>query len=193
MGKINNSLRRPSSPDQISAALALQRAAYFAHPVPALDQRRADLRQLQTFIRDNKDGLVAAVNADYGSRSRHETLFTEIFPAINAVKHTLKHLQQWMKPQRRAVDIRNFLGAKNRVIAQPLGVVGCIVPWNFPIYLSFLPLICIFAAGNRAMVKMSGNSGHLVRFLIEKIPAYFPLKSWRFLRKAAASASSFRS
>lgn len=175
---MNTDIHSPSTAhmvhDELESTLASQRAAYFAHPIPTLDERRADLRQLQAFIRENKDSLIAAVNADYGSRSSHETLFTEIFPAIDAVNHTLQHLQQWMKPQRRSVDWRNFFGAKNRVIPQPLGVVGCIVPWNFPIYLSFLPLIYIFAAGNRAMVKMSENSGHLARFLIERMPAYFP-------------------
>jgi coniferyl-aldehyde dehydrogenase len=79
-----------------------------------------------------------------------------------------------MKPQRRAIDMRNFFGARNRLIPQPLGVVGCIVPWNFPVNLSFIPLIYIFAAGNRAMVKMSENSRHLAQFLIDTIPAYFP-------------------
>lgn len=103
---MSNTLHHPPSPDQISAllgaTLALQRAAYFAQPVPSLDQRRADLRQLQTFIRDNKAALVAAVNADYGNRSRHETLLTEIFPAIDGIKHTLKQLQQWIKPRNRS-------------------------------------------------------------------------------------------
>ena len=154
-------------------ALKRQRAAYLAHPVPTLDERRADLRQLQTFIRENRDALVAAVNADYGHRSSHETLFTEIFPVLDGVEHTLKHLKQWMKPQTRGIDRLNFLGAKNQVIAQPLGVVGCLVPWNFPINLSFVPLISIFAAGNRAMVKMSENSRHLAHLLMEKIPTYF--------------------
>jgi coniferyl-aldehyde dehydrogenase len=146
---------------ELDATLKLQRAAYLAHPIPSLDERRADLRKLQAFLRENKAGLVAAINADYGNRSQHETLFTELFPAIDAVNHTLKHLKQWMKPQKRGIDLRNFLGARNRVIPQPLGVVGCLVPWNFPINLSFIPLIYIFAAGNRAMVKMSENSRHL--------------------------------
>ncbi len=159
--------------DDLEATLQRQRNAYFAHPVPGLDERRADLLKLQAFIRDNKEDLVTALNADYGSRSRHETLFTEIFPTLDAIKDTLKHLKKWMKPQRRAIDLRNFLGARNRVIPQPLGVVGCIVPWNFPINLSFVPLIYIFAAGNRAMVKMSENSRHLAKLLIEKAPAYF--------------------
>lgn len=175
----------------LEETLSLQRAAYFAHPVPTLDERRADLLKLQTFIRENKDALVAAVNADYGNRSAHETLFTEIFPAIDAVNHTLKHLKQWMKPQKRGIDLRNFFGAKNRVIPQPLGVVGCIVPWNFPINLSFIPLIYIFAAGNRAMVKMSENSRHLARFLMEKMPLYFPAEKLSFFDETGGVGVQF--
>lgn len=171
--------------------LALQRAAYFAHPVPSFDERRADLLKLQAFIRDNKEGLVAAVNADYGNRSRHETLFTEIFTVIDGVDHVLKHLKKWMKPQRRSVDWRNFFGASNRVIAQPLGVVGAIVPWNFPINLSFTGLIYTFAAGNRAMVKMSENSRHLAQFLIEKIPAYFPKEKLAFFDESGGVGIEF--
>ena len=63
-----------------------------------------------------------------------------------------------MRPQRRAVDLLIFPGARNRAVPQPLGVVGVIVPWNFPINLTFSPLTSIFAAGNRAMVKLSENS-----------------------------------
>ncbi|MBA3060030.1 coniferyl aldehyde dehydrogenase [Rhodoferax sp.] len=160
--------------NELEATLELQREAYLAHPNPSYNERRADLRQLQAFIRDKREALVQAVNADYGSRSRHETLFTEIFPVVDGVDHVLKHLKKWMEPQSRDVDKRNFLGASNRVIPQPLGVVGAIVPWNFPINLSFTGLIYTFAAGNRAMVKMSENSRHLARLLIDEIPAYFP-------------------
>ena len=159
---------------ELQATLALQREAYLAHPVPSLAERQADLRNLQRFVRENKEAIIAAICADYGNRSRHETLFAEIFTAIDGVDHALKHLKRWMKPQKRPVDRRNFLGAKNRVIPQPLGVVGVIVPWNFPLNLSILPLVYIFAAGNRAMVKMSENSRHLARLMIEKMPAYFP-------------------
>jgi coniferyl-aldehyde dehydrogenase len=126
--------------------LALQRAAYLAQPIPSLAQRRDDLRRLQAYVREHRDALVAAVSADYGHRSSHETLFTEIFTVIDGVDHVLKHLKSWMKPQRRHVDLMNFFGAKNRVIPQPLGVVGAIVPWNFPINLAFTGLIYTFAA-----------------------------------------------
>ena len=176
---------------ELEATLKLQRDAYFAHPVPTLDERRSDLRRLQAFIRDNKEGLVDAINADYGNRSRHETLFTEIFPVIDGVDHALKHLKKWMKPQRRSVDLRNFFGASNRVVPQPLGVVGAIVPWNFPINLSFTGLIYTFAAGNRAMVKMSENSRHLARFLIEKIPTYFPREKLAFFDETGGVGIEF--
>ena len=177
--------------NSLEATLQHQRNAYFAHPAPSFDERRADLLKLRAFIRDNKEALVKAVDSDYGSRSRHETLFTEIFPALDAINDTLKHLKKWMKPQRRAIDLRNFLGASNRVIPQPLGVVGCIVPWNFPINLSFIPLICIFAAGNRAMVKMSENSRHLAQFLIEKIPFYFPREKLAFFDETGGVGIEF--
>jgi len=154
-------------------ALALQRRAYLAHPVPSLDERVADLRTLQRFIREHKDALCDAISLDYGHRSRHETLLAEIFPAIDGIDHVVRHLRAWMRTQRRGVDLRNFFGARNRVIPQPLGVVGVIVPWNFPVNLSLIPLTYIFAAGNRAMVKMSENSRHLARLLIERLPAYF--------------------
>jgi len=177
--------------DELNGTLDLQRAAYFAHPVPSYGERRADLLKLQAFVRDNKEGLVEAVNADFSNRSRHETLFTEIFTVIDGVDHVLKHLKKWMKPQRRGVDLRNFFGARNRVVPQPLGVVGAIVPWNFPINLSFTGLIYTFAAGNRSMVKMSENSRHLAQFLIEKMPAYFPREKLAFFDETGGVGVEF--
>jgi coniferyl-aldehyde dehydrogenase len=175
----------------LSSTLARQREAYLAHPVPSLDERKADLRTLQRFIRDHKEAICHAISADYGHRSRHETLLAEIFPAIDGIDHVIKHLRGWMKPQRRKVDLRNFFGARNRVIPQPLGVVGVIVPWNFPLNLSMIPLTYVFAAGNRAMVKMSENSRHLARLLIERMPAYFPPEKLRFFDETGGVGLEF--
>ncbi len=157
----------------LHAALQQQREAHLAHPMPTLAERKADLRQLMRFILDHKEAICEAISADYGHRSRHETLLMEVMPVIADIKVTLKHLGAWMKPQKRDIDRKIFGLASNRVIPQPLGVVGVIVPWNFPINLSFLPLVAIFAAGNRAMVKFSENSRRLARLLIEQLPAYF--------------------
>jgi len=174
MNDMTLNLADTATVQRLADALALQRKAYLAHPVPTFDERKADLRTLQRFVRENKEALISAISADYGHRSRHESLLAEIMPVVDGVGHTLKHLKGWMKPQKRGVDWLTFFGARNRVIPQPLGVVGVIVPWNFPLNLSLIPLNYIFAAGNRAMVKMSENSRHLARLLIERMPAYFP-------------------
>lgn len=128
--KLENAMNHSEvlTPPTFDDALALQRKAYLAHPVPTLVERTADLRTLQRFIREHKDALCDAISADYGHRSRHETLLAEVFPAVDGIDHVITHLRGWMKPKHRLVDWRNFMGANNRVIAQPLGVVGVIVP-----------------------------------------------------------------
>lgn len=159
--------------DDLQQALQRQRAAFRQHSYPSLAERKADLRRLLDFVLQHQDGLCAAVCADYGHRARHETMITEIIPTIDSLRHTLRHLRKWMKVQKRGVDWTVFAGAKNRVIPQPLGVIGVIVPWNFPINLSLIPLCYIFAAGNRAMVKMSENSRHLAAYLQQHLLPYF--------------------
>jgi coniferyl-aldehyde dehydrogenase len=158
----------------LEATLKLQREAHSRRPPPTYAERLADLKTLRRFVRENRAALVEAVEADYGCRSPHETLLAEIVPVLDNIDYARRHLRRWMRPQRRAVDMRLFPGARNRVIPQPLGVVGVIVPWNFPINLSLVPLTYIFAAGNRAMIKMSENSRHLARLLLQRMSAYFP-------------------
>ncbi|WP_297573322.1 coniferyl aldehyde dehydrogenase [uncultured Deefgea sp.] len=177
--------------NELDATLKLQRAAYLAHPYPSFAERKADLLKLKAFVQDNREEIIQAINADYGNRSRHETLFAEIYSVVDGVNHTIKHLKKWMKPQRRSVDWRNFFGASNRLIPQPLGVVGAIIPWNFPVWTSFNGLICTFAAGNRAMVKMSENSRHLAKLLNDKIPAYFPRDKLAFFDETGGVGIEF--
>lgn len=176
---------------RLRAALDLQRAAYHAQPVPTLAERRTDLQTLRRFVSEQRDALCEAISADYGHRSRHETLMAEIVPAVGGIDHAIGHLRRWMRVQRRAVDLRSFFGARNRVIPQPLGVVGVIVPWNFPVNLSIVPLTAILAAGNRAMVKMSENSRHLAQLLVERMPAYFPPEKLQFFDETGGVGPAF--
>jgi len=175
----------------LQEALQRQRQAYLAHPVPTLAERKNDLRQLARFVREHKEAICDAVSADFGHRSRHETLLIEVMPVLDGIKDTVKHVADWARPQRRSVDRMVFGLASNRVVPQPLGVVGVIVPWNFPLNLSFGPLTSIFAAGNRAMVKMSDNSRHLARLLIEHLPAYFPPEKLQFFEGAGGVGAEF--
>jgi coniferyl-aldehyde dehydrogenase len=177
--------------ERLQSTLALQRAAYHRQPVPTHAERVDDLKRLRAFLREHQDAICAAISADYGHRSRHETLLAEVMPAVDGVGHAIKHLKSWMRVQSRHVDWRAFPMAKNRVIPQPLGVVGVIVPWNFPVNLSFIPLTAIFAAGNRAMVKLSENSRRLAALLIEKMPAYFPPEKLQFFDETGGVGIEF--
>lgn len=135
--------------------------------------RKAHLLNLKAIINDHREALIEAVNQDYGNRSRHETLLAEIITATDDINSSIKNLKKWTTEQNRKVDLSMYFGAKNRLIPQPLGVIGLIVPWNFPINLLFSQLSAVFAAGNKAMVKLSENSRHLAALLIQLIPQYF--------------------
>ena len=180
-----------SDSSELDRTLHLQRAACLSQPYPSHAQRRADLLALKAFVRDNESAIVQAISADYGHRCEQETLFAEVVPVIHAVDHALKHLHVWMRPEKRQIDWQHFFGSRNRVVPQPLGVIGIIVPWNFPINLSFMVLVDAFAAGNRAMVKMSENSRHLARLLIDKAPLYFPHDKLAFFDETGGVGQAF--
>ncbi|MFI4940673.1 MAG: coniferyl aldehyde dehydrogenase [Burkholderiales bacterium] len=170
-----------------------QRLAYLERPEPSYEERLADLHSLSRMLKENRDALVAAINRDYGNRSEFETLFAEFFVVLETIKDVAKHFKKWMKPQHRHIDFMMYPGASNRVIPQPLGVVGVIVPWNFPLNLSFCPLASIFAAGNRAMVKMSENSQNLAVLLAQISPKYFPEDKLKFFEDGGGRGPAFSS
>jgi coniferyl-aldehyde dehydrogenase len=176
---------------RLAACLAQQRQAYFSDPNPNFAQRKADLLALKRLVVENQEAIIAAISSDYGNRSRHETLIAEIIFVLEGIKFALRHLNGWMKPQRRHVDLTSFPGARNRVIPQPLGVVGVIVPWNFPLQLALGGLTPIFAAGNRAMVKMSDNSNELAQLLIALSPRYFPPEKLAFFAESGEVGIQF--
>ncbi|WP_444931968.1 coniferyl aldehyde dehydrogenase [Microbulbifer sp. SSSA002] len=158
-----------------------QRRAYLANPAPNYPQRIQDLKTLAQLLRDQQEAIIQAIINDYGSRAREEILLYDIYPALSGIKETIKRLKKWMKPSRRHTDFKSYPLSKNRVIPQPLGIIGVIVPWNFPVNLSFSPLTSIFAAGNQAMVKMSTNSKHLAKLLRSISQQYFPEEKLVFI------------
>ena len=151
----------------------LQRTSFHQQGIESNSQRKQHLLNLKAMINNHREAIIEALNRDYGNRSRHETLLAEIITATDDINSSIKHLNQWTKVQKRRVDHSMYFGAKNRLIPQPLGVIGVIVPWNFPVNLMFSQLSAVFAAGNTAMVKMSENSRHLAELLIEISPKYF--------------------
>ncbi|MDK2124178.1 coniferyl aldehyde dehydrogenase [Parachitinimonas caeni] len=139
---------------RLQAVFSRQRAAWAAAPYPGREERRQALVSLREALLRHADEFCAAISADFGHRSAHETRVLELFPCIEGIRHAEKSLKKWMKSERRPVS-KWFMPASNTLIAQPLGVVGIIVPWNYPLYLAIGPLTSALAAGNRVMLKMS--------------------------------------
>lgn len=158
---------------QLQDSLQLQKNAAKKQGIENVAERKQHLLQLKALINDHREALIEAISRDYGNRSRHETLLAEIITTTDDINSSLKHLKKWTKVQKRKVDFSLYFGGTNRVIPQPLGVIGLIVPWNFPINLMFSQLSAVFAAGNRAMVKLSENSRHLAGLLLQLVPQYF--------------------
>ncbi len=136
--------------------LARQRAAFTAELPVGAAIRKDRLRRALAIVLDHRDRLCAAMSEDFGHRSTELSMMTDIMASVKPLKHAMKHLDGWMKPEKRPLDFPlALLGAKARVEFQPKGVVGIISPWNFPVNLTFAPLAGVLAAGNRAMIKPS--------------------------------------
>jgi coniferyl-aldehyde dehydrogenase len=133
---------------------ARQRDAYTRAPFPSLDERKAQLRLLKSLLIEHRVAIAEAINGDFSARSPDETLFADLMPCIQNINYTLSRLGRWMKPDSRQVGL-HFLPAQAKVVYQPLGVVGIMVPFNYPVGLAIEPLIAALAAGNRGMIKMS--------------------------------------
>jgi len=143
----------PASP-ALAQAFARQRSLRDASPGLTYGDRMHALGSLAALLRENVEALAAAVNRDFRSRSVAETRLLEIFPSLEAIGHARRHLRSWMRPRRARTNFW-FLPGRSRVMVQPLGVVGIVVPWNYPIYLAVGPAVSALAAGNRVMIKMS--------------------------------------
>lgn len=157
----------------MSRVFDAQKIAYRKNPMPTLEQRIENLQTLKSILLKNQDRFIAAINADFSCRSEDETLLAEIMPAIQGINYALKNLSKWMQPSKRHVSIL-FQPASNRVEYQPLGVVGVIVPWNYPLFLAVGPLVGALAAGNRVMIKMSEYTPETSLLFKNIIEEFFP-------------------
>ncbi|WP_429095778.1 coniferyl aldehyde dehydrogenase [Aeromonas media] len=161
------------SPDKFSLPEQLVRLkqACQAQPMPSLAQRRSRLTALKSALLAHKQALCDALALDYGQRSDYDSLVADILPCVMQINYSLKRLKGWMRPVRRHPGLL-LAPARVEVHYQPLGVVGIMVPWNFPVMLSLGPLIGAIAAGNRAMIKLSEFTPHTnaaLRTLLEAV------------------------
>ena len=140
----------------MQALLKAQRDAFTAELPVSAAVRKDRLKRAIQLVLEHKDDFARALSDDFGHRSIEQSMVTDIMGSVKPLKHSLKHVDEWMRPESRKLDFPlGLLGAKAMVEWQPKGVVGIIAPWNFPVNLTFAPLANVFAAGNRAMIKPS--------------------------------------
>lgn len=157
--------------EELDRLFAAQRAAYAANPMPPAAQRQQWLKALRDLLSNERQALVDAISTDFSHRSADETLLAELMPSLHGIHYANRHLKGWMKSSRRKVGMA-FQPASAKVVYQPLGVVGIIVPWNYPLYLAIGPLVGALAAGNRVMLKLSESTpatGLLLKALLARI------------------------
>lgn len=140
---------------------------------PDYAQRRDDLRRLRDALKRRLPEMADTVAADFGHRSRHETLIADGMTVLNEIDHLISHLRRWMKPKRVGVGWR-FWPARAEIRQAPVGVVGVIAPWNYPVNLALIPLATAIAAGNHVYLKPSEHTPRTTAFLRSLLAEVFP-------------------
>ncbi|HEV7422656.1 MAG TPA: coniferyl aldehyde dehydrogenase [Mycobacterium sp.] len=175
---------------ELRAILDRQRQAFVAAGPPGAAERRNRIDRLLALVLDNTDAFVDAMAADFGTRSRAASLFTEVVGITSVIEHTRSHVTEWMRPSRIMRGARLF-GLRARVESTPLGVVGIIGPWNFPLNLVVLPATAALAAGNRVMIKMSEVTPRTAELMKRLAPQYFDPDELRVITGGPDVAAAF--
>ena len=155
--------------DEIASKVTAARGAVAAGSTKPLTWRRATLERIRELVRDREARLLDALAADFG-KPRFEAWTTELGFTVSDINHTLAHLGSWMKPQKVATPLA-FKPGSSYVVAEPVGVVCAIAPWNYPVQLLLLPMVAAIAAGNAVVAKPSELAPHTAAELVSLIEA----------------------
>lgn len=163
--------------NKMEAQFLRLKSAQDEEPYPDLAARHKVLKALQNLLKKHHHELMEAISEDFGHRASYETYLLEIYPLLKSISYNRKHLKQWMSPKKRPVGWL-FRPGKARLLPQPLGVAGIVVPWNYPLFLALSPAISAIAAGNRVCLKLSELSPRLTACLQGLIEDDAILYSW---------------
>lgn len=158
--------------DEMHAQFSRLRTLSRTQPINDWRTRETQLDNLEIMLSDNQASFAKAISADFGYRSESETQFAELFPSFTGISHAKKHGKKWMKAQRAPISAL-YRPAHNEIQPQPLGVVGIMVPWNYPLFLAIGPMIDALTAGNRIMIKMSEAAPQFAQTFADTIARYF--------------------
>lgn len=170
--------------------LARQRAAFLNAGPPSLGERRADMKKLRAAILARHVEIEAALKTDYGHRSRHETTIMETFALLQGIDYLRRHVRRFMRPTRRHVAL-TFRFGSGHIEYQPLGVIGIMSPWNYPLSLALMPLGTAIAAGNRAMIKPSEFTPATSDLLAKMLSEIFPQEQVAVVTGDASIGAAF--
>ena len=154
--------------------LNLQKKAFIENGQPSYEQRLDSLKRCIALLETHDEQIVEALNEDYKNRSETEIMTSEVVQSIRNLNFTIKNLKKWMKPSKRPSSfMADLLGSKALMQPSPLGTVGIIAPWNFPIGMVFYPAASVLAAGNRIMAKPSEFTPHTAQLIKDAVEKYF--------------------
>ena len=159
----------------LEALVELQRSKFRAEGEVTYATRIDRLKRLKALIVENKIEFAKTTKREFGgARSYEFSLFSEFAGKVEGIDYSMKHLKEWMKPEKRKTNKpMNFLGGKSEVRHFPKGVVGIISPWNLPFGLTVAPLTSALAAGNRALLKPSEFVPETAALFADVVPKYF--------------------
>jgi coniferyl-aldehyde dehydrogenase len=159
---------------QMQNILEKQKAYFIKNGPPSYDLRIDRLDRMKSLVMENRYKIVDALNEDFGVRSKNQSMATDVYTIVPSIEYAKKNLKKWMTGSKRKANFPlGLLGAKAYVDYEPLGTVGMISPWNFPMFLTFSPAASIFAAGNQIMHKPSEYTEQSANLMKELCDAAF--------------------
>ena len=180
----------PAGGEGLRRLLERQRRAFAADPLPARSLRIDRLQRLRGMVEKHEAAFAAAIAADFGGRSRHETLVAEIFVVVAAANHAIRHVGRWMR-MRSVPTALYYRPGYNRVLPQPVGVAGIVAPWNYPLQLALGPVVGALAAGNRVMLKPSELTPRLAALLERTVGESFAADEFAVVNGGADTGRAF--
>ena len=159
--------------EQMNSVLIKQKEYFVKNGAPSIELRIDRLERLKSLIMDNRYDFVETLNSDFGNRSKNASMLSDVYGIMPAINLAIKNVKKWSKDEKKSSNFPfGLLGAKSYIRYEPLGTVGMISPWNFPVNLAFVPLVSIFAAGNQVMHKPSEHTpltSALLKDLCDKV------------------------
>ena len=180
------------APSALFELFDAQKFASKVTPYTDYESRLSTLKTLYRLVDDNSKEICAALNRDFSCRSEPESLISDITGSLSSIRYMIKNLRKLMRSRRRRTSIW-YLPAKNTVTPVPIGVVGIMSPWNYPVQLMVAPAASALAAGNRVMAKMSEMAPNTADVMQTLVAGAFPTEQFTVVVGDAEVSAEFSS